>query len=78
MNRIDQFFCGPPGAEAIFKRDVETVVANPIDLSLVAFFFGNAKASVIQGRSGGIDLSPAVQDVEKVLPFLGGTIGIGA
>ena len=78
MERINQFFCGPAGAVAIFKRDVETVVANPIDLPLVPFLFWNAKASVIQGRSGGIDLSSAVQDAEKVLPFLGGAIGIGA
>ena len=78
MERINQFFCGPAGAMAILEGDVEAVMANPIDLPLVPFFFWDAKASVIQGRSGGIDLSSAVQDAEKVLPFLGGAIGIGA
>ena len=78
MERIDEFLGGPAGAMAILEGDVEAVMANPIDLPLVPFFFWDAKASVIQGRSGGIDLSSAVQDAEKVLPFLGGAIGIGA
>ena len=78
MKRIDQFFCGPAGAVAIFKRDVEAVLANPIDLPLVTVFLRNAKPGVVQGRSGGIDLSSAIQDVEKVLSFLGGTVGISA
>ena len=78
MERIDQFFCGPAGAVAIFKRDVEAVMADPIELSLVTVFLGNAKPGVIQGRPGGIHLSPTVEDVEKILPFVGGAVSIGA
>ena len=78
MKRIDQFFCGPAGAAAIFKRDVEAVLANPIDLPLVTIFLGNAKPSVIQSRPGGIHLSPTVENMEKVLPFLSGAVGISA
>ena len=78
MKGIDQFFCGPAGAVAIFKRDVEAVVTDPIELSLVTVFLGNAKSGVIQGRPGGIHLSPTVEDVKKILPFVGGAVGIGA
>ena len=78
MEGIDQFFCGPAGAVAIFKGDVKAVVTDPIELSLVTVFLGNAKPGVIQSRPGGIHLSPTVEDVEKVLSFLGGTVGISA
>jgi hypothetical protein len=52
MKRIDQFFCGPTGAAAIFKRDVEAVLANPINLPLVTVVLGNAKPDVVQGGPG--------------------------
>jgi len=77
MEGIDQFFRRPPGAESVFEREVEAVIADPINLALVAVFLGYAESGVVECGTRRVHFPTATEDVEKLLTFLGGAVGIG-